>query len=105
MPELMAAPDAIRGYAAASAAMATGIATAGAVDQSATMAAVAPVFGLIGQEFLVACAYAQACHLSSVMELAGVHAGTAIAALQSAANYESSEAASADGFGAAITGR
>ncbi|WP_067861513.1 hypothetical protein [Nocardia shimofusensis] len=98
MSELVAEADALRGYAAAAAAMASGVATAGTVDQAATMAAVAPVFGLIGQDFLFAFAHAQANHLSGVMELAAVHAATAVTAQQSALAYEASEATSRAGF-------
>ncbi|WP_327095468.1 type VII secretion target [Nocardia vinacea] len=101
MSELVATPDAIRVYGDAAVAMATGVATAGAFDQVATVAAAAPVFGLIGQDFLMAFAYAQSNHASSMFELAGVHAGTALTAHQGAAAYEATEAASGTEFGAA----
>ncbi|MBF6087101.1 hypothetical protein [Nocardia cyriacigeorgica] len=101
MSDLVATPDAIRRYGDAAAAMATSVATAGSVDQAATMAVAAPVFGLIGQEFLVSYAIAQGNHLSSVMELAGVHAATAVTAHQSAAAYEASDAAAIAELGAA----
>ncbi|WP_405179659.1 type VII secretion target [Nocardia sp. NBC_01377] len=104
MSDLVAAPDAIRGYAEAAVSMATGVATAGTVDQAATMAAVVPVFGLIGQEFLFAFAHAQANHVSSVLELAAVHAATAMTATQSAIAYETSEATSAAEFDTAAYG-
>ncbi|MEV0252252.1 hypothetical protein AB0H76_37090 [Nocardia sp. NPDC050712] len=91
MSDLVASPEAIRGYAAASVAMATSVATAGAFDQTATMAAAAPVFGLIGQDFLFAFGVAQANHASSTMELAAVHAATAAAATAGAAAYDATE--------------
>ncbi|WP_327101009.1 hypothetical protein OIE68_20810 [Nocardia vinacea] len=59
MSELVATPHAIRAYGDAAVAMATTVATAAAFDQVATVAAAAPVFGLIGQDFLMAYAYAQ----------------------------------------------
>ncbi|WP_227998548.1 hypothetical protein [Nocardia australiensis] len=101
MSDVVAAPDAIRQYGAASAAMATGVATAGTVDQAATVAAAVPVFGLIGQDFLMSFAFAQGNHIASVLELAGVHAGTALTAHEGAAAYEAIEAASITEFGAA----
>ncbi|MFI7671112.1 type VII secretion target [Nocardia sp. NPDC049526] len=101
MSELVATPDAIRAYGDSAVVMATGVATAGAFDQVATVAAAAPVFGLIGQDFLMAFAYAQSNHVSSMFELAGVHAGTALTAHQGAAAYEAAEAASGTEFGAA----
>lgn len=103
MSDLVANASAIRGYGAAAAQMATGVATAGAFDQAATMAAVTPVFGLIGQDFLFAFAGAQANHASSVFELANVHAATAMAAFQGAAEYEASEAVSGGEFNAAAS--
>ncbi|MFF3566695.1 type VII secretion target [Nocardia jiangxiensis] len=88
MEPFVTVPDAIRGYGASSASMATTIATVGNVDQAATVGAAVPVFGLIGQDFLAAFAYAQANHISSVNELASVHAGTALAAFTAADHYQ-----------------
>ncbi|RDI64514.1 type VII secretion target [Nocardia pseudobrasiliensis] len=102
MDVVAATPDAIRRYGDASAAMATTVATVGAVDQGATMAAAVPVFGLIGQDFLFSFAGAQANHLSSVAELAAVHAGTALTAYEGAATYQSTDDASATEVGATM---
>ncbi|WP_216894430.1 type VII secretion target [Nocardia alni] len=99
MDRVAATPDAIRNYADASAAMATTVATAGNVDQVATVGAAVPVFGLIGQDFLASFAYAQANHISSVNELAAVHAGTAAAAYGSAAKYQNTDGESASDLG------
>ncbi|GAA5081912.1 hypothetical protein [Nocardia iowensis] len=101
MSELVATLSAIRAYGDASAAMATSVATAGAFDQTATIAAAVPVFGLIGQDFLAAFAYAQGNHVASVFELAGVHAATALTAHQGAAAYQASELAQGAEFSAA----
>jgi len=79
--------------------MAAGVASAGAVDQAATIGTVVPVFGLIGQEFLASFAFAQANHLSSVAELAAVHAGTALTAHQAASTYESVDGESSAAIG------
>ncbi|MFD4354883.1 type VII secretion target [Nocardia sp. NPDC058518] len=102
MNHVAVVPDAVRAYAGASATMAAGVAQAGAVDQAATVAAVVPVFGLIGQEFLMSFAYAQTNHLTSVTELAAVHAGTALTSAQAAATYEGADAASGLGIGTVI---
>ncbi|MFC3964563.1 hypothetical protein [Nocardia jiangsuensis] len=101
MSEVAAESGAIHAYGAASAAMAQAVATAGAVDQVATVAATVPVFGLIGQDFLAAFAVAQANHISSVLELAAVHAATALTAHEGAAAYDAGEAASAGALNAA----
>ncbi|MTE11540.1 type VII secretion target [Nocardia aurantiaca] len=98
MSHLVATPDAIRAYGDASAAMASTVAGAAAVDQVATIAAMVPVFGLIGQDFLLSYAGAQGNHLSSVAELAAVHAGTAVTAYEAAAGYESVDDASGVDF-------
>ncbi|UGT60002.1 type VII secretion target [Nocardia asteroides] len=100
MNHVAVVPEAVRRYGDASASMAAGIATAGAVDQVATVAAVVPVFGLIGQEFLAAYAVAQANHIASLLELAGVHAGTALTAYEAAATYEATDSASGAAIGA-----
>ncbi|MEU1206807.1 type VII secretion target [Nocardia sp. NPDC056611] len=98
MSHLVATPDAIRAYGDASAAMATAVASAAAVDQVATVAALVPVFGLIGQDFLLSYAGAQGNHLSSVAELAAVHAGTAVTAHEAAASYEAVDGAAGVDF-------
>ncbi|MGW0250972.1 type VII secretion target [Nocardia goodfellowii] len=93
-PNVAAEPDAIRAYAAASAQMAASVATAGSVNQAATMAAAIPVFGLIGQDFLASFAVAQANHLTSVAELAYVHGMTAVTCQQAATEYQGTDALS-----------
>ncbi|MGW4242996.1 type VII secretion target [Nocardia sp. NPDC004722] len=98
MSNLVATPDAIRAYGDASAAMAGTVAGAAAVDQAVTVAGLVPVFGLIGQDFLLSYAGAQGNHLSSVAELAAVHAGTAVTAYEAAADYEATDAASGVDF-------
>ncbi|MFI6997702.1 type VII secretion target [Nocardia sp. NPDC050175] len=99
MNHIEVVPDAVRAYGSASAVMAAGVASAGAVDQAATIGTVVPVFGLIGQEFLASFAFAQANHLSSVAELAAVHAGTALTAHQAASTYESADGESSTAIG------
>ncbi len=103
MSHIEVVPDALRVYGSESAAMAAGVGAIAAADQAATVAAVVPVFGLIGQEFLVSYAFAQANHLSSVAQLAAVHAGTAVTAHQAAATYEGTDTASGAAIGAIRT--
>ena len=103
MSDLTVVPDAIRGYGDVCATMATGVATAGSVDQAATIAAVVPVFGLIGQDFLAAFAYAQGNHLFSVGQLAAVHAASSANSFASAATYEATDGASGAGITSVAT--
>ncbi|MFI5719069.1 type VII secretion target [Nocardia sp. NPDC051750] len=98
MYNVQATPDAIRAYGDSSAIMAAEISLAGAANQAAVIAAVVPVFGLIGQDFLAAFAVAQANNMRSVNEIAAVHAATAVAAHQGAGTYERTDKGSAVDF-------
>lgn len=100
MTDLVAETDVVRAFGDASAAMAVETATAGAVNQAALIAAAIPVFGLIGQDFLGAFAYAQANNLLSINELAATHAATALTSYAGAAAYEQAEDTSVTEFGA-----
>ncbi|NNH71870.1 hypothetical protein HLB23_18745 [Nocardia uniformis] len=100
MNEIVAVPEAISRYGDAAAVMAANVGTMGAANQAATVAAVVPVFGLIGQDFLAAFAVAQANNLLSVSELAIVHAATAVTAYEGAGAYRMSEDTAVTDFGA-----
>lgn len=100
MTDLVVESEVVRRFGDASAALAVETATAGATNQAALIAAAIPVFGLIGQDFLAAFAFAQANNLASVNELAAVHAATAMTSYEGIAAYEATEAASVTGFGA-----
>ncbi len=91
-------PQAFRQYAEVSDGMAAAVAVAGAVDQAAVISAAIPVFGLIGQEFLLSFAYAQANHFTALGELVANYAGTAHAARVAAQSYESTDRISAESF-------
>ncbi|QBS43428.1 type VII secretion target [Nocardia sp. CS682] len=91
-------PQTFRQYGDISEGMAAAVAVAGAVDQAAVVAAAAPVFGLIGQEFLVSFAYAQANHLTAVGELVTNFAGTALTAHAAARSYELADQTNAEAF-------
>ncbi|MEV3964169.1 hypothetical protein AB0M34_25315 [Nocardia sp. NPDC050193] len=100
MTDLVAESEVVRRFGDASATLAVETATVGAANQAALIAAAIPVFGLIGQDFLAAFAFAQANNLASVNELAAVHAATAMTSYEGIAAYEATEAASVAGFGA-----
>lgn len=100
MTELVTESDVVCAFGDASAALAVETATAGGVNQAALIAAAIPVFGLIGQDFLAAFAYAQANNLRSVNELAAVHAATALTSYEGAAANELTEDIAVAEFGA-----
>jgi hypothetical protein len=62
------------------------------------VAATVPVFGLIGQDFLAAFAYAQANHFASLGTLVQSYSGTSAVSAASAKAYEDNERASASAF-------
>ena len=99
MGDLTAVPEAIRAYGDASAAAATQTLAAASANQAAAIAAAVPVFGLIGGDFLATFGFAQATHLTSVGELAAVHAGTALTAHESALTYQATDLENADELG------
>ncbi|MFW0789003.1 type VII secretion target [Gordonia sp. CPCC 205333] len=100
MDTLTISPEALQGYATATASTAALVASAGAVNAAANTTAMIGVFGLIGQEFLAEFIGAQANHLFSIGSLAAVHAGTAATALAGSTDYRSADAAGAVGIGA-----
>ncbi|MEP9393693.1 type VII secretion target [Gordonia sp. VNQ95] len=95
MDDVTVTPGTLEGFAATHAAIGAAVASAGAVNAAATTAAMVPVFGLIGQEFLGAFIGAQANHLLSVGNLAAVHAATAAGAVAGLAEFEAVDAANA----------
>ncbi|WP_067819036.1 type VII secretion target [Nocardia inohanensis] len=74
--------------------IAANVAGAAAADSVGAMAQAVPVFGLIGQDFLVAFALAQGNYLSSSAEIAAVHAKTAVSAYSAVGVYEGAETTS-----------
>ncbi|MEU6833571.1 type VII secretion target [Nocardia beijingensis] len=92
-------PQTFRRYGEISDGMAATVAVAGAVDQAAVIAAIAPTFGLIGQEFLTSFAYAQANHFAALTKLVEILTTTADTARVAAASYELTEQHSVASFG------
>ncbi|MGW5386486.1 hypothetical protein [Nocardia sp. NPDC003963] len=80
MDKIVADYDVIHGFGASCAQAANDVVAVAATDQAAVMAATIPVFGLIGQDFLMALAYTQANNLLSVAELAHVYGTMGMAA-------------------------
>ncbi|MFT4396802.1 type VII secretion target [Gordonia lacunae] len=102
MTNVKVTPEVLEGFAATNAAMATAVGTAGSIDAAANTAAMVPVFGLIGQEFLAAFIAAQASHLMSVGQLAAVHAATAASTAAGLAEFEGTDASSAAAIGSVL---
>ena len=100
MTEMMAETDAIRRCAGTYATMTGDVMAAAGTNQAATVGAVVPVFGLIGQDFLAAFAGAQANNLLSTAELAAVYAMMALTGYQGATGYDLSDGSSAIDIGA-----
>ncbi|PXX61703.1 excreted virulence factor EspC (type VII ESX diderm) [Nocardia tenerifensis] len=91
-------PQTFRHYADISEGMAAAVAVAGAIDQAAVISAAVPVFGLIGQEFLLSFAYAQANHCTALGELVANYAATAHTARVAAQSYELTDRTNAESF-------
>ncbi|MBJ8345271.1 type VII secretion target [Antrihabitans sp. YC2-6] len=88
MSALHAELDGIRSYGNTAADVASRIVGAAGVDLTGNVAALTPVFGAIGGDFLAMFAVAQANHAKSVADLAGHYAATAAAAHATAASYQ-----------------
>jgi hypothetical protein len=91
MSDISVVPDALRSYGAAMGSVSAAVASTGAFDTAGNLAAMTPVFGLIGQDFLAAFAVAQANHAQNYADLATLFGHHARLAHQSAAGYESTD--------------
>jgi hypothetical protein len=100
LSDVFAVPDGIRNYGTTAAQAAEQVGSAAALDLGTNLAALAPVFGPIGADFLASFAAAQANHAASVAELAHHYAQTAIAAHATAESYDSVDGATGDALGA-----
>jgi hypothetical protein len=96
-----AAPDEIRAYGNVTAAAAAHIAATEGLDVATNVAALTPVFGVIGADFLATYAATQATHAGSVAALANVYAGTGSVAHAIAAAYDAADQATGAVVGAA----
>lgn len=98
-----AVPDEIRAYGDVAAGAAAHIAATEGLEVAANVAALAPVFGVIGADFLATYAATQATHAGSVAALANVFAGAGTVAHAIAAAYEQADHATASALGTART--
>ncbi|MFC9966121.1 type VII secretion target [Nocardia ignorata] len=94
---LQTSQAAITQFGSEHAALAGQVASAGA-GAAGMVAAAVPIFGLIGQDFLASFAVASGNHLSTIGEIAAVHAATSAAALSAAGAYQTTEVTSAADF-------
>ncbi|RVW04033.1 ESX-1 secretion-associated protein [Rhodococcus xishaensis] len=98
-----AAPDEIRAYGSIAAGAAAHIAATEGLEVAANVAALTPVFGVIGADFLATYATTQATHAGSVAALAHSYAGTGSVAHAIAAAYDAADQNTSTVLGAAQT--
>ncbi|QNG18943.1 ESX-1 secretion-associated protein [Rhodococcus triatomae] len=89
----------IRQFGASAAQSAEQITSAAGIDLAANLAALAPVLGPIGADFLASFATAQANHAKAVAELAAHYVATSSAAFSTADEYDGTDSGTADTFG------
>lgn len=92
MSNVEVTPDALRAYGNTAAGISAELAGAGSFDLAANIAAMVPVFGLIGQDFLAAFGVAQANHAANITDLATNFGNRAQMAHHSAQAYENHDA-------------
>ncbi len=92
MAELVVETEGVLAYGAVASTMAEQIAAAGAAAAACGPAVLAPVFGLIGQEFLGAVTGTHLAHTDAVVRLAGTVASIGSAAAASAVSYALTDA-------------
>jgi TPP-dependent pyruvate/acetoin dehydrogenase alpha subunit len=100
--------EALRAYGQAAQEISGRLVAAGAFDQAEHVAALVPVFGVIGQDFLAAFGVAQAQHAAAYTDVAATFGGRARHAHTSADAYEGSDhthAAALRAIGRALGGQ
>lgn len=99
---MQVSPAALRTYGAAAEGISTTLAASGAFDLAGNVAAMTPVFGLVGQDFLAAFAVAQANHAKAYGDVASAFGGRAQLARHSADAYEDIDNKHADALRAIL---
>ncbi|MGV9410368.1 type VII secretion target [Nocardia sp. NPDC003693] len=99
MAELSVDTAAVRTFAATQDGVAANIAAAGGLDTVTHVAAMTPVFGVIGADFLASFAVAELLHDRDINSLSSRFAHLGQAAFGSAATYDGTDAAFAAGLG------
>lgn len=101
MSDLSVETDALRAFGVTNSGVAGDIAGAGNFDGAANVAAMTPVFGLIGADYLAMFAAAQLLHARDINELSAKYHDMAGAAFSSATNYDVADADNAAALGKA----
>lgn len=104
MAELVVDNEGVLAYSAVASTVAEQIGAAGAAAAACGPAVLAPVFGLIGTEFLGAFTGTHSAHTEAVGELAATVASIGAAATASAASYARTDAGTGASVSAAGTG-
>ncbi|MBY4276808.1 hypothetical protein HQO27_12175 [Rhodococcus fascians] len=105
MDELVVETEGVLAYGAAASTMAEQIAAAGAAAAACGPAVLAPVFGLIGQEFLATVTGTHLAHTDAVVRLAGAVASLGSAAADAAVSYARTDDATRAAVTAHSSGR
>ncbi|MEV6066379.1 type VII secretion target [Nocardia sp. NPDC052001] len=103
MADLSVDTDAVRGFATAQHGVAADIAATGGIDTASHVAAMTPVFGLIGADFLASFAVAELLHDRDINALSQRFAHIGQTAFGSAATYDATDDSFASGLGSAAS--
>ncbi|MFJ9364640.1 type VII secretion target [Nocardia sp. NPDC101769] len=101
MADLSVDTGAVRAFAATQDGVAADIAAQGALDTVSHVAAMTPVFGLIGADFLAGFAVAELLHDRDIDALSARFGALGRAAFRAAATYDATDAEFAGGLGMA----
>lgn len=91
MDPLQVNTESVIAFGATTAAMAADLQAAGLAAAASSPALLAPVFGLIGGDFLAVFTQVHTAHLASIENLSGVVAGISAAAVSAAGGYKSAD--------------
>ncbi|WP_406278942.1 ESX-1 secretion-associated protein [Nocardia sp. NBC_00881] len=99
MSDLSVETEAVRAFAATNAGIADDLAGAGAFDAVRNVAALAPVFGLIGVDYLAMFAAAQVLQAKDINDLSAKYAKLSESAFSAAAAYDATDSFNAGALG------
>ncbi|ONM50285.1 type VII secretion target [Nocardia donostiensis] len=99
MSDLSVETDALRAFGTTNAGIAGEIAGAGNFDAAANIAALTPVFGLIGADYLAMFAAAQVLQAKDINDLSAKYHELSRAAFSSAVNYDVGDMSNAAALG------
>lgn len=100
MSDLSVETEALRAFGTTNAGVGTEIAAAGNFDAVAHVAALTPVFGLIGADYLAMFAAAQVLQARDINDLSAKYQKLSQAAFSSALNYDGTDSGTAGALGA-----